>query len=126
MLSQLKASPWLDCRGEREKAERPGEGAGHRPGGGRGGAGEGLDCVLLRAGEFIHMSLNWASKNDVTPFGTGKKISMQIVCPSVFAHGCVCQGKVESAQRIIYCSDFGQVAPLNFLGLSCLICEMGT
>lgn len=36
-------------------------------------AGEGLDCVLLRAGEFIHTSLNWASKNYVIPFGIGKK-----------------------------------------------------
>lgn len=47
------------------------------------------------------------------------------MCVCVFVHGYMFQGKVESAQSIIYCSDFGQVAPLNFLDLSCLICEMG-
>lgn len=44
----------------------------------------------------------------------------------VFAHGNMCQGKVERAQISICCSDFGQVALWNFLGCSGLICEMGT
>lgn len=44
----------------------------------------------------------------------------------VFAHGYVCQGKVESTQSIIYCSDFGQVTPVNSLDLSCRLREVGT
>lgn len=52
-------------------------------------AGEGLDCVLLRAGEFIHTSLNWASKNYVIPFGIGKNLSTNSMSVCVCTWLCV-------------------------------------